>query len=53
MKFDLHMHTSRHSPDSSMDPKVMLHRAQGLGLDRAVELETADWLRGVRGPHSS
>jgi len=43
MKFDLHMHTSRHSPDSSMDPKVMLRRAQEIGLDGVVITEH-DWL---------
>src|SRR4051812_14927859 len=43
MKFDLHLHTSRHSPDSSMDPRVMLRRAQGLGLDGLVITEH-DWL---------
>src|SRR4051812_3399664 len=43
MKFDLHLHTSRHSPDSSMDPRVMLCRAQELGLDGLVITEH-DWL---------
>lgn len=43
MKFDLHLHTSRHSPDSSMDPKVMLRRAQEIGLDGLVITEH-DWL---------
>ena len=36
MKFDLHLHTSRHSPDSCMDPPVMLRRARELGLDLIV-----------------
>src|SRR5438270_3855805 len=43
MKFDLHMHTTRHSPDSSMDPFVMLRRARELGLDGLVITEH-DWL---------
>jgi predicted metal-dependent phosphoesterase TrpH len=43
MKFDLHLHTSRHSPDSLMDPFVMLDRARELGLDGVVITEH-DWL---------
>jgi predicted metal-dependent phosphoesterase TrpH len=43
MKFDLHMHTTRHSPDSSMDPFVLCRRAQELGLDGVVITEH-DWL---------
>src|SRR6478735_205779 len=43
MKFDLHMHTTRHSPDSIMDPYAMLRRAQELGLDGLVITEH-DWL---------
>jgi predicted metal-dependent phosphoesterase TrpH len=43
MKFDLHMHTSRHSPDSVMDPFVMLRRAREIGLDGVVITEH-DWL---------
>src|SRR5438046_1408936 len=43
MKFDLHMHTSRHSPDSRMDPFVMLRRARERGLDGIVITEH-DWL---------
>src|SRR5438270_13166800 len=43
MKFDLHMHTTRHSPDSRMDPRAMLRRAQEIGLDGLVITEH-DWL---------
>lgn len=43
MKFDLHMHTTRHSPDSDMDPFVMIRRARELGLDGVVITEH-DWL---------
>jgi predicted metal-dependent phosphoesterase TrpH len=43
MKFDLHMHTTRHSPDSEMDPFALVHRAQELGLDGVVITEH-DWL---------
>jgi predicted metal-dependent phosphoesterase TrpH len=43
MKFDLHLHTSRHSPDSQMDPPEMLRRARELGLDGLVITEH-DWL---------
>jgi predicted metal-dependent phosphoesterase TrpH len=43
MKFDLHMHTTRHSPDSRMDPFVLCRRAQELGLDGVVITEH-DWL---------
>ncbi len=43
MKFDLHLHTTRHSPDSEMDPFVMLRRARALGLDGVVITEH-DWL---------
>src|SRR6266849_8495364 len=43
MKFDLHMHTSRHSPDSEMDPFALVHRAQELGLD-GVAITEHDWL---------
>src|SRR5262249_16713503 len=39
MKFDLHMHTSRHSSDSVMDPFVMLRRAREIGLDGVVITE--------------
>jgi predicted metal-dependent phosphoesterase TrpH len=43
MLFDLHMHTTRHSPDSEMDPLVMVRRAQELRLDGVVITEH-DWL---------
>src|SRR5215813_195545 len=43
MKFDLHMHTTRHSPDSFMDPQVMLQRAREIGLHGVVITEH-DWL---------
>ncbi len=43
MKFDLHMHTTRHSPDSQMDPFVMCRRARAIGLDGVVITEH-DWL---------
>jgi predicted metal-dependent phosphoesterase TrpH len=43
MKFDLHMHTTRHSPDSDMDAFVMVRRARELGLDGVVITEH-DWL---------
>jgi predicted metal-dependent phosphoesterase TrpH len=43
MRFDLHMHTTRHSGDSSMDPYEMLHRARELGLEGVVITEH-DWM---------
>ena len=43
MKFDLHLHTTRHSPDSQMDPVAMVRRACRLGLDGVVITEH-DWL---------
>jgi predicted metal-dependent phosphoesterase TrpH len=43
MKFDLHMHTTRHSPDSHMDPFAMCRRALDIGLDGVVITEH-DWL---------
>jgi predicted metal-dependent phosphoesterase TrpH len=43
MKFDLHMHTTRHSPDSRMDPLMMLRQARQIGLDGVVITEH-DWL---------
>ena len=43
MRFDLHMHTTRHSPDSQMDPFVLVRRARELGLDGVVITEH-DWL---------
>jgi predicted metal-dependent phosphoesterase TrpH len=43
MKFDLHMHTTRHSPDSQMDPFAMCRRARAVGLHGVVITEH-DWL---------
>ncbi len=43
MKFDLHMHTTRHSPDSQMDPLGLVRRAVSLGLNGVVITEH-DWL---------
>jgi predicted metal-dependent phosphoesterase TrpH len=43
MKFDLHMHTTRHSPDSAMDPFALVRRARRIGLDGVVITEH-DWL---------
>src|SRR5258708_38281132 len=43
MRFDLHIHTTRHSGDSSMDPFVLIDRAQEIGLDGVVITEH-DWL---------
>jgi predicted metal-dependent phosphoesterase TrpH len=43
MKFDLHMHTTRHSPDSDMDPFDLVRKAQDLKLDGVVITEH-DWL---------
>jgi predicted metal-dependent phosphoesterase TrpH len=43
MKFDLHMHTTRHSPDSRMDPFALCRRAEEIGLDGVVITEH-DWL---------
>lgn len=39
MKFDLHLHTTRHSPDSEMEPLHLLQRACALGLDGLVITE--------------
>jgi predicted metal-dependent phosphoesterase TrpH len=43
MKFDMHLHTSRHSPDSIMGPFEMVRRAVEIGLDGVVITEH-DWL---------
>jgi predicted metal-dependent phosphoesterase TrpH len=43
MRFDLHMHTSRHSPDSVMDPLTLVMRAREIGLEGVVITEH-DWL---------
>ncbi len=39
MKFDLHLHTSRHSPDSVINPFELLDRARAAGLDGVVITE--------------
>jgi predicted metal-dependent phosphoesterase TrpH len=39
----MHLHTTRHSPDSMMEPTVMLRRAREVGLDGVVITEH-DWL---------
>jgi hypothetical protein len=39
MKFDLHMHTRRHSPDSITDPFELLKAAEFAGLDGVVITE--------------
>lgn len=39
MKFDLHMHTRRYSPDSDIDPFELVHRAKEIGLDGIVITE--------------
>jgi predicted metal-dependent phosphoesterase TrpH len=39
MKFDLHMHTTRYSPDSAMDPFDLVRRARQIGLDGVAVTE--------------
>lgn len=39
MLFDLHMHTSRYSPDSIIDPNELIERAREVGLDGIVITE--------------
>jgi predicted metal-dependent phosphoesterase TrpH len=39
MKFDLHLHTRRHSPDSVTDPLELLAAARAAGLDGVVLTE--------------
>jgi predicted metal-dependent phosphoesterase TrpH len=39
MKIDHHLHTARHSPDSSIDPLAMIERAREVGLDGLVITE--------------
>jgi predicted metal-dependent phosphoesterase TrpH len=39
MKFDHHLHTARHSPDSSIDPLELVERAREIGLDGVVITE--------------
>jgi len=43
MKFDLHLHTSRHSPDSVTDPFDLLRSARRAGLDGVVLTEHDYW----------
>jgi predicted metal-dependent phosphoesterase TrpH len=43
MKFDLHLHTSRHSPDSVTDPFDLLRSARRAGLDGVVITEHDYW----------
>jgi predicted metal-dependent phosphoesterase TrpH len=38
-KFDHHLHTSRHSPDSIISPQVLIERARAVGLDGVVITE--------------
>jgi predicted metal-dependent phosphoesterase TrpH len=39
MKFDHHIHTIRHSPDSEIDPLLLIERAREIGLDGVVITE--------------
>jgi predicted metal-dependent phosphoesterase TrpH len=39
MRFDHHLHTSRHSPDSDIDPLDLVDRARRIGLDGVVITE--------------
>jgi predicted metal-dependent phosphoesterase TrpH len=39
MRFDHHLHTQRHSPDSSIDPLELITRAKQIGLDGVVITE--------------
>ena len=39
MKIDHHIHTSRHSPDSEIDPYDLVRRARSVGLDAVVITE--------------
>ncbi len=53
MKFDMHLHTTRHSPDSVMTPEELVGRAVEIGLDGVVITEhdyqwTEDELDGLR-----
>ena len=43
MKFDLHIHTRKHSPDSAIDPFGLVRRARQIGLEGIVITEH-DWL---------
>ena len=58
MKIDHHIHTSRHSPDSSIDPVELVERASSIGLDGsrdhrarlpvAGRMSSPIWRRGRR-----
>ena len=39
MRFDHHLHTARHSPDSSIDPLELIAKARQIGLDGVVITE--------------
>ncbi len=39
MKFDLHLHTCRYSPDATMTPEELVHQALAIGLDGIVITE--------------
>ena len=43
--FDMHLHTSRHSPDSAINPFSLVRHAQQIGLSGVVITEH-DWLWG-------
>lgn len=43
MKFDLHIHTRKYSPDAQSDPFALVRRAKEIGLDGIVITEH-DWL---------
>jgi histidinol phosphatase-like PHP family hydrolase len=38
-KFDHHLHTNRHSPDSIIDPEKLVEHARRIGLDGVVITE--------------
>src|SRR5262245_64609777 len=42
-RFDLHLHTKRHSADSVIEPSRLVERAKQLGLD-GVAITEHDWL---------
>jgi predicted metal-dependent phosphoesterase TrpH len=39
MRFDHHLHTAKHSPDSSIDPRELIEHARRIGLDGVVITE--------------
>src|SRR5262245_33041818 len=43
MRFDMHIHTTRHSPDSFLLPQLLIDRAREIGLNGVVITEH-DWL---------